>query len=621
MENEILPAEPSLDASSATSPEIPAVDSAVIPLDASPVIPAETSTPIAVEAASEAAAALSAELEAAVPQPPETPPAPAEPVESFAEMLSEFEHEHEHKAPGGARQLEGAVVSVSADSVFLDIGFKVEGVLPRSAFENNADGVAVGDKFPVSVKGRNVERYYELSRFKVAQPTDWSSLEAAFAQKTAIAGTVTAVVKGGLSVDVGVRAFMPGSRSGAHDAKEMGDLVGQQIECRIIKLDAADEDVVVDRRAVLEEQALSQQASLYSTMQVGEVVSGKVRSLASYGAFVDVGGIDGLLHISDISLSRIEKPEDVLSVGQEIQVKVLKIDPETRRISLGMKQLEPEPWDAAADKYKAGERVTGRVTRLMEFGAFVELEPGIEGLIHVSEMSWVKRVRKPSDVLKEGDVVEAVILGVQPAERRMSLGLKQALGDPWADAARKFSVGSAVEGPVTRLMKFGAFVQVADGVEGLVHISEIVVERRLNHPSEVLKAGQVVRAQVLGVDAEKRQMKLSMKQLVPTSIDEYVAEHKVGDVVSGRVVDEGTVELGEGIRARCAAGAAAQAEAGEKKGAENVDLSSLTSMLQARWKSGGTAAAAVHAGALRVGQVRSFRIVGLEGDGIRVEMA
>jgi small subunit ribosomal protein S1 len=572
------------------------------------------------EAASESAAELSAELEAAVPLPPEAPPTPSEPVESFAEMLSEFEHQHEHKAPGGARQLEGVVVSVSAESVFLDIGFKVEGVLPRSAFENNADGVAVGDKFPVSVKGRNEEGYYELSRFKVAQPTDWSSLEAAFAQKTAIAGTVTAVVKGGLSVDVGVRAFMPASRSGTHDAKELGDLVGRQIECRIIKLDAADEDVVVDRRAVLEEQALSNQASLYSTMQVGEVLSGKVRSLASYGAFVDVGGIDGLLHISDISWSRIEKPEDVLTVGQEIQVKVLKIDPETRRISLGMKQLEAEPWDAAAEKYKAGERVTGRVTRLMDFGAFVELEPGIEGLIHVSEMSWVKKVRKPSDILKEGDVVEAVILSVHAPEKRMSLGLKQALGDPWVDAARKWPEGATVEGPVTRLMKFGAFVQVAEGVEGLVHISEIVVERRLNHPSEVLKAGQVVQAQVLGVDAEKRQMKLSMKQLVPTSIDEYVAEHKVGDVVSGRVVDEGTVELGEGIRAVCVARAGA-AEAGEKKGSEKADLSSLTSMLQARWKSGG--AASPKAEPVKAGQVRSFRIVELDGEkkAIRVEMA
>jgi small subunit ribosomal protein S1 len=542
----------------------------------------------------------------------------AAPTESFAELLSEFEHEH--KKQGGAQQLEGTVVSVSADSVFLDIGFKVEGVLPRTAFENNADEVKAGDRFPVSVKGRNEEHYYVLSRFKVAQPTDWASLEAAHTQRTAIVGTVTAVVKGGLSVDVGVRAFMPASRSGAREAKEMEELVGQQIECRIIKLDTTEEDVVVDRRVVLEEQAAVDMQGRWSALAAGEVMSGKVRSLTGYGAFVDLGGIDGLLHISDISWSRVEKAEDVLTVGQEIQVKVLKVDPETRRISLGMKQLGPEPWDAARDKYKVGERVTATVRKLMDFGAFVELEPGIEGLIHVSEMSWVKKVRKPSDVLKEGDTVEAVILSVNPAERRIALGLKQTLGDPWRDAAQKFPVGAAVEGPVTQLMKFGAFVQVAEGVEGLVHVSEISAEKHIHHPQDVLKTGQVVRAQVLGVDTEKRQMKLSMKQLVPTSIDEYLAEHRVGDVVSGRVVGETQVELGEGIRAAIVAAAGSPVE--EKKGVQKADLSSLTSMLQARWKAGATAAA-TKAEPLRAGQVRSFRIVKIDGEtkAIEVELA
>ena len=593
----------------------------------SPAEPFEEKPSIDAESASERAAEVSSALEAAVPEPPETQPeeparpqAEAEPAESFAEMLSEFEHGHH--APTESRQVEATVVSVAADTVYLDIGFKVEGVLPRAAFENNADEVKAGDRVHVSVKQRNAEGYYELSRFRVKQPTDWASLEAAFAEKATIAGTVTGVVKGGLTVDVGVRAFLPGSRSGARDAKEMGELVGQSIEVRITKVDAADEDVVVDRRAVLEEQALAAQASRWSAMAAGEVLEGKVRSLMSYGAFVDLGGIDGLLHISDIAWSRVEKPEDVLTVGQDVRVKVLKIDAETRRISLGMKQLEPEPWEKAGEKYKAGDRVRGTVTRLTDFGAFVELEPGIEGLIHVSEMSWVKKIHKPSDVLKPGDGVEAVILGVQPGERRMSLGLKQTLGDPWADAARKYAAGSAVEGPVTRLMKFGAFVQVAEGVEGLVHISEIVADRRLNHPSDVLKAGQVVRAQVLGMDAEKRQMKLSMKQLVPTSLDEYVAEHKVGDVVSGRVVEEGSgravVELGQGIRATCAVGAGGAGEPSEKKGPEKADLSALTNMLQARWKSGGAGSAKTEP--LKAGQVRSFRIVGMEGE-IRVEMA
>ncbi len=554
-----------------------------------------------------------------IPSPAESPAeTAAESTESFGELLSEFEQTHK---AGGARQLEGTVISLDAESVFLDIGFKVEGILPRSAFSDNAESVKPGDKFPVSVKGRNAERYYELSRFKVAQPTDWAALEEAFAQKTAIVGTVTAVVKGGLSVDVGVRAFMPASRSGVRDAREMEKLVGQEITCRIIKFDATEEDVVVDRRAIAEEEALVLQQSRYGELKEGDVVSGTVRSLASYGAFVDLGGIDGLLHVSDISWSRIGDPADVLSVGQELQLKVLKVDRENRRISLGLRQLQPEPWEAVPEKYKVGERIRGSVTRLMDFGAFVELEPGIEGLIHVSEMSWVKKVRKPSDILKEGDTVEVVILSISPAERRISLGLKQALGDPWAEIAKKFPPGAAVEGPVTRLMKFGAFVQMTEGVEGLVHISEIVADRHLHHPQDVLQVGQVVRAQVLAVDQEKRQVKLSMKQLVPTSIDEYLAEHKEGDVVSGRVIDQSAggaiVELGEGIRAKCRIAENAAAE--EKKGESGLDLSSLTNLLQARWK-GEVKVAASRPEPLGVGQVRSFRIVALDAEAKTVQV-
>jgi small subunit ribosomal protein S1 len=567
---------------------------------------------------------LLAVMENEIPAPePQAEPTPnTDATESFGALLSQFEQSH--KADAGAKQLEGIVVSLDAESVFLDIGYKVEGVLPRSAFKENAEGVKPGDKFPVSVKGRNEERYYILSLSRVSQPKDWASLETAFAEKAAIVGTVTAVVKGGLSVDVGVRAFMPASRSGVRDAAEMEKLVGTDITCRIIKLDVADEDVVVDRRAIVEEQALVQQASQYAAMQEGDVVNGTVRSLTTFGAFVDLGGIDGLLHISDLAWTRVSAPEDVLTVGQELQVKVLKIDPESRRISLGLKQLQPEPWDQVGGKYMAGERVTGTVTRLMDFGAFVELEPGIEGLIHVSEMSWVKKVRKPSDILKEGDTVEVVILTVSPAEKRMSLGLKQTLGDPWADVAQKFPVGAAVEGAVTRMMKFGAFVQIAEGVEGLVHISEITAERHLHHPQDVLKTGQVVRAQVLAIDKEKRQIKLSMKQLVPTSLNEYLAEHTQGDVVSGRVIEQGpgsaVVELGEGIRAKCRVPEAAAAGGGSSGGAK-ADLSSLTSMLQARWKGATTAAPQVEG--LRVGQIRSFRIAKLdpERESIELELA
>jgi small subunit ribosomal protein S1 len=543
------------------------------------------------------------------------------PSESFSEMLAEFEHAHAHKAEGGS-QMEGTVVSLDAEFVYLDIGYKSEGILPLSAFENNAEGVAAGDVFPVSVKGRNAERYYELSRHKVIQPVDWASLEQAFAEKTAVVGTVTAVVKGGLTVDVGVRAFMPASRSGVRDAAEMEKLVGQEITCRITKLDVTEEDVVVDRRGILEEQAKSLEQSRYGELKEGDVVSGQVRSLASYGAFVDLGGIDGLLHVSDIAWSRVNAPEDVLSVGQELRLKVLKVDAESRRISLGLKQLEPEPWETAAERYKAGERIKGTVTRLMDFGAFVELEPGIEGLIHVSEMSWVKKVHKPSDILKAGDTVEAVILTVGAGERRISLGLKQALGDPWTDVAQRFAVGSAIEGPVTRLMKFGAFVQLTEGVEGLVHVSEITAERHIHHPQDVLRVGQLVKAQVLGIDTEKRQIKLSIKQLVPSSLGEYLAEHKEGDVVSGRVVaqaseSEATVELGEGIRATCRMTASAPVV--EKSTSGGVDLSALSSMLKDKWKGGATAVARKPE-PLGLGQIRSFRLVKIDREAETLEL-
>jgi len=548
---------------------------------------------------------------------------PESPDESFGDLLAQFEHDHARQPDSVSNQLEGTVVSIDAEFVYLDIGYKSEGILPRAAFDNNAEAVYLGDKFPVSVKGRNVERYYELSRHKVVQPVDWSSLEEAFAQKSAVVGVVTAVVKGGLTVDVGVRAFMPASRSGVRDAAEMEKLVGQEITCRITKLDVLDEDVVVDRRAILEEQALAVAQGRYAGIKEGDIVSGEVRSLAAYGAFIDLGGIDGLLHVSDISRSRIASPEDVLSVGQQLQLKVLKVDPESRRISLGLKQLEPEPWDSAADRYAVGQRITGTVTRLMDFGAFVELEPGIEGLVHVSEMSWAKKIHKPSDILKPGDTVEAVVLSVSPAERRISLGLKQALGDPWTEVPRKFPIGSAVEGPVTRLMKFGAFVQLAEGVEGLVHVSEITADRRINHPQDILHAGQIVKAQVLAIDTEKRQLRLSIKQLVPTSLVEYLEEHNQGDLVSGRVIeqfpDSALIELGEGIRATCRFAASTPA-ATVSQPSSGVDLSALTSMLNARWK-GNTKPTASQPEPLTVGQIRSFRLAKLDRDTQTIELA
>jgi small subunit ribosomal protein S1 len=543
--------------------------------------------------------------------------APVESAESFGEILSQFQKSHSRKAKD-SKQIQATVISITPESVFFDIGYKSEGIMPLSAVQSEA--LKPGDKLLVTVKGRDADGYYELSRFQAARPMDWDALEKAFTDKTPILGTVTALVKGGFSVDVGIRAFMPASRSGTHDAAEMEALVGQEIRCRITKLDVADEDVVVDRRAVLEDEERSAKDRLYTRIKEGDVLTGTVRNLTDYGAFIDVGGVDALLHVSDIAWGRVNKPADVLSVGQPVEVKVLKLasDADKRRISVGLKQLQPHPWDTVAQKFKVGDRVRGTVTRLMEFGAFVELEPGVEGLIHISEMSWAKaKVRKAGDVVKPGETVEVVILGINAAEKRISLGLKQALGDPWVDAPQRFPVGSAIEGPVTSLTKFGAFVQLAEGVEGMVHVSEISAERRINQPADILRVGQTVRVQVIAIEPEKRQMRLSMKQLVPTGLDEYLEEHKEGDIVTGRLMDESRVELGEGILATCRMTANTPANS-ETPATAKADLSSLSSMLQARWKSGATASPKTEP--VRAGQVRSFRIVKLDRPAKKIEV-
>src|SRR5712692_2200674 len=546
-----------------------------------------------------------------------------EPNSSFGDILSQFEQAHASPAQSHGEGREGTVIAVSGESVFVDIGLKIEGILPVSEFRDKNGNVEIhpGDKLRVGITGRNEEGYYKLSKLKVQRPKDWAGLERAFQEKRAIAGVVTATVKGGLSVDIGVRAFMPASRSGAKDAAELEKLVGQEITCKIIKVDVADEDVVVDRRAVLEEEEAHNREERLADLKEGMTVPGTVRTLTDFGAFVDIGGIDGLLHVTDMSWSRVNKPSDLLKPGDQVDVQILKIEQggggkRGRRISLGMKQLQPDPWTLVVEKYKAGERARGTVTRVTDFGAFVELEPGIEGLIHLSELSWSKKVRKPADVVKPGDSVEVVVLGVHAGERRISLGLKQALGDPWEQAEKRFPAGSIVEGPITSLTKFGAFVQLDEALEGMIHIGDISAEKRINHPQDVLKPGQAVRAAVLEVDRGKRRIRLGLKQLQPTSMDEYIAEHKEGDLVSGRVanVSRGTarVELGEGIQASCNVGDTEPKATAESTEPAKADLSALSSMLSAKWKHGqaGGSGSAKREPA-RSGQIRSFRILKL----------
>jgi small subunit ribosomal protein S1 len=548
---------------------------------------------------------------------------PSAPDSSFGEILSEFEESHRR---GGGESRQGRVVTVSGDTVFVDVGLKTEGVISLDEFHaaSGSPGINPGDEVMVSIRGRNEEGYYQLSMIKVERPKDWSGLEKAFAEKRAVAGVVTGLVRGGFSVDVGVRAFMPASRSGVKAQADMEQLNGQEITCRIIKLDTTEEDVVVDRRVVLEEEAAKERQKQFDALEEGAVVRTTVRTLTDFGAFLDLGGIDGLLHVTDISWSRVEKPSDVLKAGDELEVKILKINRETRKISLGLKQMTPDPWSVAGEKHKVGDRVHGKVTRVADFGAFVELEPGVEGLIRMFDLTWSKKARKPSDVVQPGELVEVVILNVSPGEKRIGLSLKQALGDPWEETAKKFPVGSVVEGRVTSLAKFGAFIELAEGVEGMIHVGDITNEKRINHPQDVLKLGEMVKAQVLDVDTGKRRMRLGIKQMQPTSVDEYISEHKQGDVVTGRIVEiakgSAQVELGEGLIAACALPKQPKSSEQASAGSGAADVSALSAMLAARWKQGKSAAGVQSGEAPRAGQIRSFRITALDPGAKRIEL-
>ena len=555
---------------------------------------------------------------------------PAEAESSFGDILNQFEQSHTHEAThdkGRSATVEATVVAVNGDDVFFDVGQKTEGILPLSALRDEQGPIPVkaGDTVQVTVGSRNSEGFYQLSLIKVERPKDWSSLQKAFDEKLTISGVVIQVIKGGLAVDVGVRAFMPASRSGARDVPEMQTMIGQEIAVRVIKLDTDKEDVVVDRRAVLEEERAHAKEELLASLQAGSVVHGTVRSLLDYGAFVDIGGVDGMLHVADISHGRVNKPSDVLTIGQQLEVKILKVDPAKQRISLGLKQLQPDPWSLAAEKYQVGSRVKGSVARVTDFGAFVELEPGLDGLIHLSEMSWSKKIRKPADLLKGGETVEVVVLGVNPADKRIALGLKQALGDPWDEVSTKFPVDAIVEGPVTQLKQFGAFVQVAEEVEGMIHVGDIVNDKRINHPQDILKVGQIVKAIVLENNRETRRLRLGLKQLQPTSVDEFIAEHKEGESVTGRVSDvkgnRVTVELGEGVHSVYSL--APQEQKTEQR-VESVDLCQLSSMLASKWKggpgSGGSGESSEKRDVPKPGQVRSFVITKLDAEKKKIEI-
>jgi small subunit ribosomal protein S1 len=556
---------------------------------------------------------------------------------SFADILNEFESAtkpvQKEAGKGGAKgkgrskrpsapRLQGTVVGISGDSVLIDHGAKSEGVIHVADLRDREGNltVKVGDTFDVAITGFNDEGMAKLSRVAGPRPRDLDELARAFNSKEIVAGRVTSMIKGGFAVDVGVRAFLPASRSGVRDSAEMEKLVGQEIRCRIIKFDADEEDAVVDRRSVMEEEAVEARRHALETLEEGSVARGTVRSLASYGAFVDIGGVDGLLHVGDISWSRITDPATELAVGDVIDVKVLKVDKEARKISLGLKQMSRDPWEDAVEKLHPGDRVTGEVTRLMDFGAFVEIMPGVEGLIHVSEMSWTKRVQRPGDVLKKGERVEAVVLKIDPAGQRLSLGLKQVLGNPWDTIKDRYPVGKIVEGKITRLAKFGAFVELEEGIDGLIHVSEFTNEKRIQSPGDVVKVGQVVRAAVLAAEPETKRLKLSMKQLEATAADEFAKDASVGDQITGRVLQvrgsEVRVQLGEGVEGVCRL----QGESAPEAPA-SFSGSSLAEQLAAAWK-GGLKPPSSAAGPepYREGQLRSFKIKSVDASGKKIEL-
>ena len=471
------------------------------------------------------------------------------------QLIDDYSH---FELPGEGAVLQGTVLSVTDKEVIVDIGYKSEGLVPIAQF-THADGtvsVKQGDVIDVMVdRSQEVEGYVFLSHTKASKLKHWDTLEKAHRESLYISGRVLARVKGGLTVDVGVPAFMPSSQIDIRPIHNPESFVGQDIPVKIIKLNRRRGNVVVSRKLAIEEEISSRKSAALNALDEGTVVAGVVKNLTDYGAFVDLGGIDGLLHVSDMSYGRVTHPSEVLNVGDEVTVKVLKFDKDKERISLGLKQLHPDPWDSVTERYPTDTHVIGRVVSITDYGAFVELESGVEGLIHISEMTWSRRMKHPSKVVKVGDNVEAVVLEVKPEERRVSLGIKQLEPDPWTTVDQRYSIGSVVEGRVRKLTDFGAFIEIEEGIDGLVHISDLSWTKRVKHPSEILKKGQLVQAVILNIDSGDRRLSLGVKQLQPDAWETFFRDHQVGDIVHGKVCRAASfgvfVEVAPGVEGLC----------------------------------------------------------------------
>ncbi len=460
---------------------------------------------------------------------------------------------------GGSEQYRGHVLTVTDKEVIVDIGRKIEGLVPASQFPfvDGLPAVKPGDVIDVMIdrNGPPVEGYILLSHEKAHRRHVWEQLEKAASEGTPVTGQVINKIKGGLAVDIGVAAFLPSSQVEVRPIHNLDGYVGQELTVRILKLNRRRGNAVVSRRVLLENDLQTRKAHALETLSEGAEVRGVVKNLTEYGAFVDLGGIDGLLHVSDLSYGTVTHPSAILTTGEEITVKVLKFDREHERISLGLKQMRPDPWTNVEARYPVQSRVIGRIVSVADYGAFVELEPGVEGLIHISEMTWSRRMKHPAKIVNAGDQVEAVVLEVKPRERRISLGIKQLEADPWTTIADRYSIGSVVEGRVRKLAEFGAFVEIEEGIDGLVHVSDMSWTAHVKHPSELVKKGQIIQAVVLQIDAPHRRLSLGIKQLQPDNWETFFRTHQVGDNVRGKVCRAAPfgvfVELAPGVEALC----------------------------------------------------------------------
>jgi small subunit ribosomal protein S1 len=517
----------------------------------------EGAQPASGEAASESAA-VAAVLEPSVESSAEAPDADGEfSMEDFGKILAEHEQSHRSEISEG-EVVKGRVVKISDQNVIIDVGFKSEGIVAINEFKDGEQiTINPGDEVDVYVKQlENSEGYVELSRADAVRMQSWEQIELAYKQGTNIIARVTDRIKGGLRVDVGgIQAFLPGSQVDVRPVRNLDSFRNKEIEVRVLKVNKKRGNIVLSRKIVLEEMINGKKSETLKNLEEGIIVEGQVKNITEYGAFIDLGGLDGLLHITDMSWGRIQNPNELFKVGENIQVKVLKFDRDKERVSLGYKQLIPDPWATTVERFPIGSRVKGKVVSITDYGAFIEIEPGVEGLVHVSEMTWSKRVKHPSKLLSVGQEVEAQVLEVDSNNRRISLGIKQIEPNPWETLPERYGVGTRVKGRVRNLTDFGAFIEIEDGIDGLVHVSDISWTKRIKHPSEALKKNQEVEAIITAIDVENRRLSLSIKDLEPNAWDKFFDAHRLGDLVSGKVTRFANfgafVELEDGIEGLC----------------------------------------------------------------------